>query len=78
MSALIKILFCPRTSALRDSLGSPRTLHTFANRTSYHSDLNLQKSASFAVFKSQSFDNKKGNTNLRVLNNYPIFVSYEG
>ena len=30
----MKILLCPRTSALRDSLGSQRTLHTFANRTS--------------------------------------------
>jgi hypothetical protein len=29
-----KLVFAHRASALRDSLGSPRTLHTFANRTS--------------------------------------------
>jgi hypothetical protein len=44
----MKILFCPRASALRDSLGSQRTLHTFANRTFQHTDQNLQKSAIFA------------------------------
>ncbi len=34
MPASMKILFCPRASALRDSLRSQRTLHTFANHTS--------------------------------------------
>lgn len=39
--------FCPRASALRDSWGSLRTLHTFANRTSRPTNRNLQKSAIF-------------------------------
>lgn len=43
----MKILLCPRASALRDSLGSQRTLHTFANHTSQRKNLNLQKSAIF-------------------------------
>lgn len=43
----MKILFCPRASALRDSLGSQRTLHTFANHTSRPTDQNLQKSTIF-------------------------------
>ena len=48
MTAPMKILFCPPASALRDSMESQRTLHTFANRTSRHSNQNLQKSAIFA------------------------------
>ena len=44
-----KISFCPPASALRDSWGSPRTLHTFANRTSQPTVQNLQKSAIFAI-----------------------------
>jgi hypothetical protein len=43
-----KISFCPPASALRDSWGSPRTLHTFANHTSRPTDRNLQKSATNA------------------------------
>jgi tetratricopeptide (TPR) repeat protein len=44
-----KIVFCLPASALRDSWGSPRKLHTFANRTSQPTDRNLQKSAIFAT-----------------------------
>jgi hypothetical protein len=47
MNASMKILLYPRSSALRDSLGSQRTLHTFANRTSLPTDQNFQKSAIF-------------------------------
>jgi predicted Rdx family selenoprotein len=41
----MKILFCQRAFALRGNWGSQRTLHTFANRTSRHTNQNLQKSA---------------------------------
>jgi hypothetical protein len=45
MTASMKILFCPRSFALRGNWESQRTLHTFANRTSQHANQNLQKSA---------------------------------
>ncbi|MBS2100825.1 hypothetical protein [Carboxylicivirga linearis] len=48
-----KISFCPPASALRDSWGSQRTLHTFANRTSRPTDQNLQKSAIFPPLRKQ-------------------------
>ena len=45
MTASMKILFCLPASALRDSFGNPRTLHTFANHTGSPTNQNLQKSA---------------------------------
>ena len=54
MTAAMKILFCLRAFALRDNWGSPRTLHTFANRTFRHTDQNLQKSAIFANARKAS------------------------
>jgi hypothetical protein len=50
-----KISFCQPTSALRDSLESQRTLHTFANRTSRPSNQNLQKSAIFANAQNEDY-----------------------
>lgn len=41
----IKDFVSPPASALRDSLRSQRTLHTFANRTFQPLNQNLQKSA---------------------------------
>ncbi len=57
MTTPMKILFCRPASALRDSMESQRTLHTFANRTSQRTDQNLQKSAilSFAKYRFQNF-----------------------
>lgn len=43
-----KISFCLPASAHRDSWGSQRTLHTFANRTGQSTDQKLQKSTIFA------------------------------
>lgn len=54
MTASMKILFSLPAFALRDSLGNPRTLHTFANRTGCLTDQNLQKSAISLPFKLHS------------------------
>lgn len=56
MTASMKILFCQRAFALRGNLGSPRTLHKFANRTFRKTDQNLQKSAIFANTRKTSVD----------------------
>jgi len=47
MNTSKKILFCQRTFALRGNWECPRTLYTFANRTSRPTGQNLQKSAIF-------------------------------
>lgn len=56
MNTSKKILFCQRTFALSGNWESPRSLHTFANRTSRPTDQNLQESAIFTNVPKASIE----------------------